>query len=355
MKIAHISDSHFDERDRLEETLDLHLDFCQQIDDRNVDLVIHTGDLYERKSTPAEREAVASFLIRAAGLAPVLIIRGNHDQPGDIDYLSRLRGDNQIWTAEEFKMGYMGPIFVVCMPWIDRSRWNTNDVSTVLSAARSHCHNHKEPSLLAAHVQVGGATISNGQTLIGSTHEIPAADLLDVGADYIALGHIHKHQTWTSDEQVRMAYAGSPRRCNFGEPEDKGWVLVEIEDGKTTATFEPLVVPAMHTWDVSDLGRLPGKRDWKKGDMMRFRFHIRPEDMARRDTVEAELREKYDGAELKIEWIVEHTTRTRAPELVGGNMSTIDKVKAYLGAKSIDVTDDEMARIEVALGQLEGR
>jgi exonuclease SbcD len=48
------------------------------------------------------------------------------------------------------------------------------------------------------------------------------------GVDYVALGHIHKHQVLRQAPPA-VVYSGSIDRVDFGEEnEDKGWVLVDI-------------------------------------------------------------------------------------------------------------------------------
>jgi exonuclease SbcD len=57
------------------------------------------------------------------------------------------------------------------------------------------------------------------------------------GVDFVALGHIHKHQVLNYSPTV--VYAGSIDRVDFGEQdEDKGWVYLEIpEKGRAEWEF----------------------------------------------------------------------------------------------------------------------
>jgi exonuclease SbcD len=51
--------------------------------------------------------------------------------------------------------------------------------------------------------------------------------------DYVALGHIHKHQVLSDNPPV--VYAGSLERVDFGEEDDeKGFYIVEINTNKKT-------------------------------------------------------------------------------------------------------------------------
>ena len=90
--IAFIADSHFDSSPggRFEECCRLHDWIASDLAERRPNLILHGGDLYERRSTAVERTAAAAWLQRCAEVAPVVIVRGNHDQPGDIELLARL-------------------------------------------------------------------------------------------------------------------------------------------------------------------------------------------------------------------------------------------------------------------------
>ena len=68
--------------------------------------------------------------------------------------------------------------------------------------------------------------VATGQTLIGQTVELDASSIRGVGCEYAALGHIHMRQDWLNGS---VAYCGSPRRCNYGEPEDKGFLVATFE------------------------------------------------------------------------------------------------------------------------------
>jgi exonuclease SbcD len=59
--------------------------------------------------------------------------------------------------------------------------------------------------------------------------------------DYVALGHIHKHQSLNEDRQPPIVYSGSIERIDFGEAkEKKGFVLAEVSRGHTDWQFAPL-------------------------------------------------------------------------------------------------------------------
>lgn len=60
--------------------------------------------------------------------------------------------------------------------------------------------------------------------------------------DYVALGHLHRHQNLNPNGYPAVVYSGSIERIDFGErKEEKGFCLVSIpEKGKATYTFIPV-------------------------------------------------------------------------------------------------------------------
>src|SRR5437879_8106246 len=69
---------------------------------------------------------------------------------------------------------------------------------------------------------------------------IPLGALSNPGCDYVALGHIHRHQDLHQGAQPPVVYAGSVERIDFGEErEDKGFVWAQVDKGHTTYEFIP--------------------------------------------------------------------------------------------------------------------
>ena len=67
------------------------------------------------------------------------------------------------------------------------------------------------------HGEVRGATLASGQVLPPGGIAVGTEDLALTGADYIALGHIHKAQASTNQQRHGITYAGSAYPVNWGE------------------------------------------------------------------------------------------------------------------------------------------
>ena len=69
--------------------------------------------------------------------------------------------------------------------------------------------------------------------------------------DYLALGHIHKYIFQQLDERGVYCYPGCLEGRGFDETGDKGFVLMEIEDGVITSEFIPFALRRLHEIEVA--------------------------------------------------------------------------------------------------------
>jgi exonuclease SbcD len=91
------------------------------------------------------------------------------------------------------------------------------------------------PRVLAGHLTVSGAVFgSERSVMLGGDIAVMKSALADPVWDYVALGHIHKHQNLTAGETgvPPVVYAGSLERIDFGEEnEAKSFVWAEVTRG----------------------------------------------------------------------------------------------------------------------------
>ncbi len=384
LRVAHIADTHFDETDRLEETVETMEAFLHACNREGVSLIVHAGDWFHRKSTPAERTALAKWLVQASRIASVVGVKGNHDAAGDlaifnllssgysIDILDRPTVAPESSPILETRDGAVG---IIALPWFDKAHLVAQLSAEVeaerttqltieaarrlllaLGAEAQRIRNEHAIPILVGHVLVAGSETSTGQTLIGTTVELSPGDIADVGAEYAALGHIHLTQQW---QEGRVCYSGSPRRCNFGEPEAKGFRLVTFEDGRFISN-QFIELPARRIllieedWTAGD-GPIRVSKDQGSisGTLVRWRYRVRPEDLhlVDEDAIRRGLLES--GAhEVAIEAVLVHEARIRSEAIVSA-LTTWDKVVAYLEAKSIVLPDAQLERLRAKLAEIE--
>lgn len=320
MRIAIVGDSHFDEHNRLEECVRIHDWIATDLIDREVDLLLHSGDLYERRSTPTERLAAARWLTRVASHCSVVVARGNHDAVGDVQLLGDLRTRNPVRVVEGYEEIREAGMDLAVMAWPRKAHAEAfgADATEAMRAMLRHfgARHSAQPRILLAHAMVRGSRTSTGQELIGCDLEVGLEDLALARADLYALGHIHAHQSWTIGG-APVIYPGSPRRANFGELEPKGYVVADVcRDGVSWEFVETPATPMLHatgTWDGSRFGVSVDGRELR-GAEVRLRYSV-PSDQreaARRAALRAaeELRAA-GAASVRLEEMVEAVTRAR--------------------------------------------
>ena len=97
------------------------------------------------------------------------------------------------------------------------------------------------PAILIGHFSVDEAAHgSERNIMVGRDVAVDRSTALaDPVWRYVALGHIHKHQSLNRDEQPPIIFSGSPERIDFGEErEAKGWVVATIGEGQTIWRFQ---------------------------------------------------------------------------------------------------------------------
>ncbi len=229
-----------------------------------VDLVLIAGDIYKNRSpNPTHQREFARRILRVVrARIPVFILTGNHDVPAasgrahsveifdalaieGVTIASRLR-THRIDTRG-------GPVQIIAVPWLNRQVLLTKDdlqglPMSALDAEMLHrveswldgalqALDHAIPTILTFHGTLAGATYgSERAVMLGHDLVLPRSVVAQPGIDYVALGHIHKHQVIGNDPPA--VYPGSLERVDFGEEhETKGFVIVDLEKETTTWRF----------------------------------------------------------------------------------------------------------------------
>jgi len=100
------------------------------------------------------------------------------------------------------------------------------------------------PRLLTGHFTVSGAVVGSERSImLGRDIAVLLSSVADPRWDYVALGHVHKHQNLTHGRQAvpPVVYSGSMERIDFGEEGDpKGFCWVELGRQDTNWQFVQL-------------------------------------------------------------------------------------------------------------------
>jgi DNA repair exonuclease SbcCD nuclease subunit len=350
-----VADSHFCEDSRFEECIRLHKEISDWVAENKPSLVVHCGDLFERKSTPRERTAAAEWLQECATSCPVAMVSGNHDAHLDVDFMSRLEAHHPIRTFEYPDTHTIGGVRLSLLPWPRKANLLAalGDVSQEQAGqvAQDALRNvlrglyqpsgYESPRLFVGHVMVRGSVTSLGQPLVGMDMELGLDALALVDADAYALGHIHAAQSWAIGD-APCFYPGSPRRTAFGELEAKGFTVIrfteELDRWSATTEFVELSATRMVLIDAeySD-GQFVFRDDPTsiEGAEVRLRYRCQSDerDAARERAVGwREHWIKAGAVSVKLEPEVIAVTRSRAPEVAkAGTLS--EQVQAFWTSK----------------------
>jgi exonuclease SbcD len=98
------------------------------------------------------------------------------------------------------------------------------------------------PAVLLGHFSVSEARYGSERTvMLGHDVIVLKSTLADPVWDYVALGHIHKHQELNGGAHPPIVYSGSLERIDFGEEkEPKGFVLADVQRGQVEWRFQPV-------------------------------------------------------------------------------------------------------------------
>jgi exonuclease SbcD len=269
MRIVHTSDWHIGRRwkgiqrlDELEAVLDHLAGFIEK---SSIDLVLHTGDVFESRNPPAEAEQLVNrFLVRVgrAG-AQMLIIAGNHDDPLRLDARSLLTELVNVQILGRPRPAFRGgtrtlktrsgeKAVVAALPFASPGAWvSALDLAGEEASARvkyaemferavqdlSVAFREDAVNLLVAHTHIEGAIFGESERRVHIGADWAASpEALPSTASYIALGHIHKPQRIAGP--VPAYYAGSLLQMDFGEAgEEKSFLVVTASPGEA-ATVE---------------------------------------------------------------------------------------------------------------------
>lgn len=268
MRVLHTSDWHLGRSFHRESLLDAQAAFIDHlvavVMDRRVDLVVVSGDVYDRALPSVDAVALAGEALaklRETGARTVLI-SGNHDSArrlgfgaGLIDASGvHLRTDPAgVGVPVTLTDGH-GEVAVYGIPYLEpdlvRGDWELTErghpaalghaMSLVRADLATRPAGTRAVVLAHAFVTGGQASDSERDIAVGGVSAVPVS-VFD-GAHYVALGHLHGHQEFAGGS---IAYSGSPMAYSFSEEHQvKGCLLVDLgASGVTGTEFVPAPVP----------------------------------------------------------------------------------------------------------------
>ncbi|PSB03677.1 exonuclease subunit SbcD [Merismopedia glauca] len=398
MKILHLSDIHMGSgftHGRLNPTTGLNTrleDFVSSLSqciDRAlaepVDLVLFGGDAFpDATPAPYVQEAFASQFRRLVDAQiPTVLLVGNHDQHsqgqgGASLCIYRTLGVPGFIVGDRLTTHRIstphGDIQIVTLPWLTRStlftRKETHDTSLAeinqmllerlepVLEAEIRRLDPNIPTVLLAHLMADRANLGAERLLaVGKGFTIPISLIARPEFDYVALGHVHKHQNLNKSNDPPVVYPGSIERVDFSEEkEDKGYILVDLVKGKVDWEFCRLPARNFRTIevDVSEkkeplavIVKAIAQKPITEA-VVRLIYKLRPDQVEQieTNTLHQALTDAHSYT-IQAE-LVSQLARPRLPELgLGQSIEPIAALETYLKSKP-DLQDLAARMLETA-------
>jgi len=403
LKILHFADLHLgvETYGRIDPASGLSsrlLDFLSAFDrvvdyaiDNSVDLVLFCGDAYKSRepSQTQQREFAKRISRLSTSNIPTFLLVGNHDLHNAVGRAT----STEIFDTLAIKNIYVsnrpdiyqiptgsGAVQIVSLPWLRRnallSREETKNLSldqmkeklqevlTSVILASIPKLDPALPAILAAHVWVTGAQLgTEKQMTIGQEHALLLSNVAQPAFDYVALGHIHRHQILSASPPV--VYAGSLERLDFGDEEDdKGFYIVDIESdpvtGKRRVSFEfhPLngrrfltITVTLEPQDADPtatvLREIVGQADKVSDAVVRLNISLpaQLDGQLRSSDIRDAMKEAHY---LTIARDIQRETRLRLGSWTAEEITPLDALKAYLEASEVS---PERAKVLLEYGE----
>ncbi len=395
MKILHLSDLHFCSKHL--KWVNCAMSAAVQIAaDEKIDAWIISGDSFDA-TMPVHEPTVdryAQHLRLLADISPGLVLYGtaSHDHPGSLDFVRTIGGrypielvsspgqyvleyleDDvsiyrpQAWTNVEKLPVHISSntrLLVSAMPSLNKAlpevmskgprEW-VQEYMTSWAQGNAQARNQRIPTLLVTHGTVTGCETESKHAMVSPDHEFSIATLASCGASATMLGHIHKHQHWSSGGSTGrgpqvIAYAGSLTRLVYGQHDPAGCLLWDVE--ANGASFEFRELPSRRLLEITfdgapDLAKLAqATADVDKDTAVRVRWDVDEEhahtvDRAGIASVLAR------AGEVKLEGTINPVVSVRAKG-IGGEMTMRERLAAYLATTGdLDSADELHERYQM--------
>lgn len=251
MKFLHLADLHLgkrvDETSFYEDQRFLIDEILRVALENGVFAVIIAGDIYDKSTPSAEAVTLLDTLLSSLAKNDIraYIVSGNHDSAERLSYANGIfrnsgiyingvySGSPEVVTAEcggERVNFYLLPFF---KPVNARRFYPDKEIITYSQAMEitlsSVPVNKDETNILVTHQLVTGSKQSGSEEL-----NIGGIDAIDPAAfsafDYVALGHIHKRQSFCGG---KIVYPGTPVKYSLSEAADEKDVTLVTVSGKS--------------------------------------------------------------------------------------------------------------------------
>lgn len=247
MKLIHCADLHLDSkmesnltkdqalvrRQELLETFEAMVDYA---DREAVSAILIAGDLFDKSHIRKEVRTRVMGQITGHPLIEFYYLKGNHDQTNFLEEGQKLPDNLHLFSQEGWTSYRQGDLVITGMELTGEN---------VSSMAERLVLDSANTNIVMLHGQLSDY---DGK---GDGQIINIGALKGKYIDYLALGHIHKLMTGSIDDRGSYCYCGCLEGRGFDETGDKGFVVLEVEDGSISSEFIPFAKRRLHQIEVA--------------------------------------------------------------------------------------------------------
>lgn len=241
MKLIHCADLHLDSpmesslppakaRERRSELLSAFSGLVDLADRGGASAILIAGDLFDRVHTTRKTEQYVLNLITEHPNLYFFYLSGNHDSGHRLSETDE-KPQNLLTFGND---------------------WTTYDFGDVMITGSEQ----PDPDRLTLSADRLNIVLLHGQSRESGTAQgdiIPFQKYKNRNIDYMALGHLHAYREAVLDDRGIACYAGCLEGRGFDECGQKGYILLETENGRLNHRFVPFAKRLMHevTCDIS--------------------------------------------------------------------------------------------------------
>lgn len=270
IKILHTADWHlgqtfynYDRKWEHKAFLDWLIDKTAEI---KADVLLICGDVFDNQNPSAEAQSLYySFLKKITDINPelqIIIIAGNHDSASRLEAPNPLLETMNITVKGLINRDENGEIDfnnliiplrkggnVLAVPYLRQGDYPSSKeyglgVETIYKELYQRVNKDERPIISLGHLHAINSSINENdrseRIIMGGLDNINL-DVFDNEIDYLALGHLHRHQRVGGKENFR--YSGSPLPMSFAEKNYKHGVVLVNYDKEVEIEFIPYPSP----------------------------------------------------------------------------------------------------------------
>lgn len=250
MKLLHCGDLHLDspfsanlegekKKQRKSELRSNFVRMAEYAAEHGAEAMLIAGDLFDGAYVTKRTQNMVKETVLRFPFIDFLYLKGNHDTESFLDTWED-RPDNLKCFGTEWTYYRYKDVVIAGAELTDGNAGRLYD-SLVL--------NRTECNLVMLHGQTEKYRSTEKAEMIS------LRALKNKNIDYLALGHIHGYRFDALDTRGVYCYCGCPEGRGFDECGQKGFVWLEIEDGKVSHSFVPFAKRTVHEVKVDISGK----------------------------------------------------------------------------------------------------